>query len=360
MTHEMFAQIFSAFGLSHADSAVVPFGNGLINHTWLVTSHSNELILQKINQQIFTQPTAIAENINNIATFLSVANPNYLFVAPQKTLDQQEMFHLDSVGYFRMYPFVNNTHTIDVVTHPQQAYEAAKQFGRFTKMLNHFPVAQLKITLPHFHDLGLRYQQFENALKNGNAVRIEQSISSITFLQAHKNIVDTYIQICKDENCKKRVTHHDTKISNVLFDQNDNGICVIDLDTVMPGYFMSDVGDMLRTYLSPVSEEEKDCSLIEIREEYFKAIAAGYLGEMKDELTTTEKQHFVYAGKMMIYMQALRFLTDHLNNDVYYGAKYEGHNFLRAKNQITLLQKLIEKEDVLHKMLKKEILVDQL
>jgi thiamine kinase-like enzyme len=143
------------------------------------------------------------------------------------------------------------------------------------------------------------------------------------------------------------VTHHDTKISNVLFDDQDNGLCVIDLDTVMPGYFISDVGDMMRTYLSPVNEEEKDLSKIIIRNEYFKAITDGYLSEMSAELTEKEKEHFVYAGKFMIYMQALRFITDHLNNDHYYGAAYEGHNFVRANNQAVLLQKLSEKEDEL-------------
>jgi hypothetical protein len=112
----------------------------------------------------------------------------------------------------------------------------------------------------------------------------------------------------------------------------------------MPGYFISDVGDMIRTYLSPANEEEKDFSKIEIREEYFSAIWKGYMSEMNDELSTEEKNHFIYAGKFMIYMQAIRFLTDHLNNDIYYGAKYPGHNLVRAGNQAVLLQRLLEKE----------------
>ncbi|HYK56947.1 MAG TPA: aminoglycoside phosphotransferase family protein, partial [Flavisolibacter sp.] len=141
------------------------------------------------------------------------------------------------------------------------------------------------------------------------------------------------------------------KISNVLFDSEGKGICVIDLDTVMPGYFISDVGDMMRTYLSPVSEEETDFSKIIIREEFYKAIVQGYYSEMKEELTETEKQYFFYAGKFMIYMQALRFLTDHINDDVYYGAKYEGHNFARAHNQVILLQQLIRKQDRLHNII---------
>ena len=205
----------------------------------------------------------------------------------------------------------------------------------------------MKITLPAFHDLGLRYKQFLQALTDGNPERIKESQVLITWLLEQKNIVETYELIEKENKIKTRVTHHDTKCSNVLFDENNHGLCVIDLDTVMPGYFISDVGDIMRTYLSPASEEEKDFSKIEIRVDYFKAIAEGYLSEMKDELNETEIQYFVYAGKFLIYMQAIRFLADHLNNDIYYGAKYEGHNYIRAKNQSVLLQKYMEKEELL-------------
>jgi len=204
--------------------------------------------------------------------------------------------------------------------------------------LSGLDAAQLKITLVDFHNLPLRYQQFETASETGNAERIAQSKNLIARIKQNKRIIDEY-KICK-EKFKVRVAHHDTKISNVLFDENEKGLCVIDLDTVMPGYFISDVGDMMRTYLCPVSEEEKDFSKIIIRKEFYDAIVDGYLSEMGAELTDIEKQYFKYAGEFMIYMQAIRFLTDYLNNDIYYGAKYEGHNFVRAGNQITLLQRL--------------------
>ncbi len=232
-----------------------------------------------------------------------------------------------------------------------EAYEAAVHFGRFTKLLTGFDVSQLQITIPRFHDLGLRYQQFLHALKSGNQQRISQSEELIRILNDQADIVTEFKNIQSNPEFKLRVTHHDTKISNVLFDSEGKGICVIDLDTVMPGYFISDVGDMMRTYLSPVSEEETDFSKIIIREEFYKAIVQGYYSEMKEELTETEKQYFFYAGKFMIYMQALRFLTDHINDDVYYGAKYEGHNFARAHNQVVLLQQLIRKQDRLHNII---------
>jgi Ser/Thr protein kinase RdoA (MazF antagonist) len=241
-------------------------------------------------------------------------------------------------------PFAENSITCDVVQTSAQAYEAAKQFGRFTRLLSDFDAKQLKVTIPQFHDLELRYRQFGDALSNGDKERIREAKEIIVALQEQKKIVDEYKSVIHNPQFKLRVTHHDTKISNVLFDQNNRGLCVIDLDTVMPGYFISDVGDMMRTYLSPVSEEENDFDKILVRSEFYKAIVEGYSDEMKDELTKVEKNYFLFAGKFMIYMQALRFLTDYFNNDVYYGAKYEGHNLVRAKNQATLLQRLVETE----------------
>jgi Ser/Thr protein kinase RdoA (MazF antagonist) len=278
-----------------------------------------------------------------IAEYVNTHYPGYLFPAPLQSVDGKELVKTGP-GYFRVFPYVKYSHTIDVVEKPAQAYEAASQFAKFTKVLSGIDTSKLKVTLPDFHNLALRYSQFKNALKDGNKERIARSKEMIAFLHGQKNIVDEYENIKLNPEFKTRVTHHDTKISNVLFDTNDKGLCVIDLDTVMPGYFISDVGDMMRTYLSPVSEEEKDFSKIEIREDFYKAIVNGYMKEMDTELTETEKKYFIYAGKFMIYMQALRFLTDFINNDIYYGSKYESHNFMRAGNQITLLNRLLEFE----------------
>ena len=347
----MLQTILQAYGITGAETTIEAFGNGLINHTWTVTSGQEECILQRINHNIFKNPTAIAANISQIGNYLATHFPGYLFVKTIKTLEGGDMVFVKDEGYFRLFPFVKKSHTIDVVTSPEQAYEAAKQFGRFTKLLAAFPPEELQITLPDFHNLPLRYRQFETAINTGNKERVKQANELITFLRKQQAIVTTSESIPNNPAFKKRVTHHDTKISNVLFDNNDKGLCVIDLDTVMPGYFISDAGDMMRTYLSPVSEEEKDFDKIEIREDYFRAIAAGYLYEMKEELTSTEKEHFVYAGKFMIYMQALRFLTDYLNNDIYYGVKYEDQNLNRAKNQVVLLQKIIDKSGYLNSII---------
>jgi len=336
--------VLSAYGINVNECTINAFGSGLINDTWDVRNGSSHYILQRINHNIFKHPESIAANNRSIANYLAMHDAEYLFVSPLITVTGNEMVVNDE-GYYRLFPFVKGSHTIDVVGNIQQAYEAAKQFGAFTSKLAGFKAEDLQITLPDFHNLSLRYQQFDNAITNGNAARIANATSIIELLKKHQNIATEFEQIKNNPDFKIRVTHHDTKISNVLFAANDKGLCVIDLDTVMPGYFISDVGDMMRTYLSPVSEEETDLSKITVRIEFLHAIINGYSSQMNNILTEAEKNAFIYAGKFMIYMQALRFLTDHLNNDAYYGAKYQGQNFNRAVNQLVLLEKLIEAEN---------------
>ncbi len=347
----MLFEILAAYGLPAEESVIQPFGTGLINNTWKIThGGGKEYILQCINHHVFKQPAFIAENLNMLAAYLNKHFPEYLFIQPIPTLDRSGMVYNPKYGYFRLLPFVTDSYTYEVVPAETLAFEAARQFGKFTKLLAGFPADKLNITLPDFHNLSLRCRQFEQALSEGDPARIREAKKAIETIRQFQYIQDQFEDIKKHKGFKTRVTHHDTKISNVLFDKEGNGLCVIDLDTVMPGYFISDFGDMMRTYLSPVSEEEKDFSRIGIREDYFKAIVSGYLGEMINEMSEEELKHAVYAGKFMTYMQAIRFLTDHLNKDIYYGAKYEGHNMVRAGNQIALLQRLTEKEQVLNKL----------
>ncbi|MBS1744712.1 MAG: aminoglycoside phosphotransferase family protein [Bacteroidetes bacterium] len=345
----MLTEVLQAFDLNTTTS-IVSFGHGLINNTWKVEDGEDSFIVQKINTSIFKQPEFISDNIKAIADYLAEHNPEYFFCTPVSTINGKGIFQASDGSCYRVYPFINRSHTVNVPQNSEEACEAAAMFGRLTKMLRDFPVNTLKITLPDFHNLSLRYKDFINAIQNGNADRINKSSSEISFLKQQKHIVDEYEKMIASPDFKLRVTHHDTKINNVLLDDNGKGICVIDLDTLMPGYFISDVGDMMRTYISPANEEEKDFSKILMREEYFTAIAQGYLSEMIDELSDAEINFFVFSGKFMIYMQALRFLTDYINNDIYYGRKYEDHNFIRASNQIYLLKLLLDQEKNFQKL----------
>jgi aminoglycoside phosphotransferase (APT) family kinase protein len=226
---------------------------------------------------------------------------------------------------------------LDVLTTASQAKAAANQFGLFTASLIEFPIAQLKVTIPQFHDLALRYHQFEQALIHGDANRITQAKEAILFLQSHQAYVKQWLHFTGHQDAYLRVTHHDTKISNVLF-KNEAAICVIDLDTTMPGYFISDVGDMCRTYLCPVNETCQDLNQIKVFPERWIAIQEGYLESMGEFLTNFEKDHFAFSGQCMIYMQALRFLTDFLELDRYYRVERPDQNLDRTNNQIQLLK----------------------
>ncbi len=340
----MNSEVLLKYGLN-GNAAIHAFGHGLINNTWKVEDGEATFILQKINTAVFKHPENILENTEAVGDYLAVHFPAYFFCRPYKTISGDGLVYKKNEGCFRLFPFIKNSHTINVAENTGQAFEASRKFGELTKLLSGFPVQELKIILPDFHNISLRYTDFLTALKKGNKTRIQQSALLIAFLKSQQHIVAEYEALKTSGKLKLRVTHHDTKINNVLLDDAGKGICVIDLDTLMPGYFISDVGDMIRTYISPFGEEEKDFSKLEMREDYFTAVAEGYLGEMLTELNDTELRHFVFAGKFMIYMQALRFLSDYLNNDIYYGSKYEGHNFIRAGNQAHLLKLLIEKEE---------------
>lgn len=332
--------ILKHYGLPEECSAV-PLTSGLINSTWKVKDRDRHYILQKINVAVFKKPYELAANIRMIGDFLAEHAPDYLFVSTIQTVNGDDIVH-DGSGYFRMFPFIEGSHTVDVVKTADEAYEAAFQFGKFTQQLSGFDAKRLSITIPGFHDLSWRFHQFEDSLKSGNAQRIKDSQDLIDTVRRHTSIVERFEAIQKDAEIKIRVAHHDTKISNVLFDDHNKGLCVIDLDTVMPGYFFSDVGDMMRTYLSPASEEVKAFDEIQVRPDFYKAIVQGYLAAMGDELTEKEKQLMPYSGLFLTCMQALRFLTDHFNDDRYYGARYEGHNRIRAENQLTLLKRMVE------------------
>jgi Ser/Thr protein kinase RdoA (MazF antagonist) len=342
---DILKDILNQYGFKISDVSISAFGTGLINRTWLVTDEksSKQFILQRINHAVFKSPEAIAENISLIDAFIKKNYPDYLFEAPLKTIEGQDMVKAND-EYFRLYRFVEGSHTVDVVQDSKQAYEAAKQFGKFTANLTNFDVNLLKITLPDFHNLPLRFEQFKMSLKNGNPQRIKQCKKTIQKLLDYGYIAEEATKITK---MPIRVIHHDAKISNVLFDRENKGMCLIDFDTIMPGYYISDIGDMMRTYLSPICEEENDGTKHEIRMDFFEAIVSGYMSEMGNVLTSLEKSYFVYSGSFMIYMQALRFITDYLNNDVYYGAKYETHNLVRGENQLALLQRYADKEKIM-------------
>ena len=328
----MMQSILEQYGWENATA--IPLSQGLINQTFDVhTAHGN-FILQSINTQVFKDPFAIDHNIKAIGQYYNTNRQDQLFTHLVPNLRGETLIACEGKQY-RAFKKIEGI-ALDVLTTAAEAKEAAQQFGQFTASLTEFPIGELKVTIPQFHDLALRYHQFEQALIHGDSKRIDTAKDAILFLKSHQSYVKKWIHFTTNKEAHLRVTHHDTKISNVLF-KDENAICVIDLDTTMPGYFISDVGDMCRTYLCPVNEACQDLNQIKVIPERWTAIQNGYSEAMGEFLTSFEKDHFAFSGQSIIYMQALRFLTDYLQLDKYYKVERPSQNLDRTLNQNQLL-----------------------
>ncbi|HUX84178.1 MAG TPA: aminoglycoside phosphotransferase family protein [Chitinophagaceae bacterium] len=341
--------ILKAFGLREEDFRLQRFESGHINNTVRLRNiHGDrDYVLQRINTRVFTDPWTIVRNQRMAATFLKEHFPKYLFLAAIPTQDGSDLYETRD-EFWRLVPFIPHSIALDQADSPKQAFEAATQFGRLTRLLSGIDLYDFSPTIPNFHNLTLRYSAFQDAIRNAREERREYAEELTESFLRYSFIAVQFEQLKTDREFRDRLVHHDTKINNVLLDEKSfEGICVIDLDTLMPGKIISDLGDMVRTYTSPVSEEEQDYSRIVIREPYYEALMKGYLSELGEDLTPTEKNLLFYAGQFMVYMQGIRFLTDFLNSDIYYPIRYPEHNFVRAKNQLTLLEQLNQKEKAL-------------
>jgi Ser/Thr protein kinase RdoA (MazF antagonist) len=229
------------------------------------------------------------------------------------------------------------------VSNEEEAYKAAEGFAQLTRYLDKIEVDRFKETIPRFHDLSLRYLQFQEALTKTSLDRKQKADRLIGVCHQQYHLVETYENLIKGGSLRRRIVHNDTKINNILFDSHSKEVvCVIDLDTLMPGYFIYDFGDMVRTFVSPVSEEESDYSKIVFRTEIYNALLKGYLSQLNDVLSKEEKNAIPFAGKMMTFIMGLRFLADYLNGDTYYHTTYPGQNLIRAGNQLEFLKRLEE------------------
>jgi Ser/Thr protein kinase RdoA (MazF antagonist) len=328
----MMQSIFDQYGWENVNA--IPLSQGLINQTFELHTVQGNFILQNINTQVFKDPNAIDYNIKAIGNYYTKYRKEQLFTHLVPTLRGETLIEWEGKHY-RAFKKIEGI-ALDVLSTSAQAKEAANQFGKFTASLAEFPINDLNVTIPQFHDLALRYHQFEHALIHGDAKRIGSAKDAIQFLKSYQSYVKKWNHFTTHKEAHLRVTHHDTKISNVLF-KDEEAICVIDLDTTMPGYFISDVGDMCRTYLCPVNEACQDLNQIKVIPERWTAIQNGYLEGMGEFLTNFEKDHFAFSGQCIIYMQALRFLTDYLELDKYYRVERPSQNLDRTLNQNQLL-----------------------
>ena len=335
----------AAFGFTR-NLVIQPVGNGLINSTFRVEGAGRApILLQQLNTTIFRQPRDVQHNYEVLSQFLTARN--YYIPALQKTTDKDLLWQNNSNDVWRAFEFIPDSYSPDLVSSKEEAQTVARCFGRFAAMLKDFPAAELKVILPRFHDLEWRYQQFEEALKETKLYLTEELYQIINALKQRVSLVPLFLRLQDTANYPLRVMHHDCKISNILFHQQTKTvICPVDLDTVQPGKFFSDLGDMIRTMCCTEDENSTEWNEISIQEEYYHEVISAYGSETGAFFTPAEKEHLHLAGLLLIYMQALRFLTDHLNGNVYYKVQYEAQNLDRAKNQLLLLQSL---ERLLHK-----------
>ncbi len=312
---------------------------GLINKTYKISFSTDEYyVLQELNTTIFKNPSAVMANIQLVANHLKNNYYPLKNLEPVKTQNGR-MLIKDRIGnYWRAFPFIESTLVFDKVSTQKQAFEAAKAFGLFIKHLDSIDPQNVKITIPDFHNLELRTKQFLKAIKDDPFNRKKTAEDEIKKLLKYRRLLD-----CDYKNLQLRIIHNDAKIRNVLFDEHSlNAVCVIDLDTVMPGYVISDFGDMIRTMCCTASEEEKDLSKVKIDKDLFGAVAEGFLIVTHSFLTNEEKEKLVAGGVNIIFEQAIRFLTDYLKGDEYYSVQNKGQNLNRARNQLKLFESLLE------------------
>jgi Ser/Thr protein kinase RdoA (MazF antagonist) len=333
-----------------------PYGSGHINDTYRVTMQNEgtetPFILQRINTGIFKNPVALMENIQRVTTHLASraadqpdSGRRVLRLIPAR---DGQAWHVDSNGgFWRAYSFVGRARSYDSVERPEQAVQAAKAFGQFQKLLADMPSPRLHDTIPDFHHTPKRFAALERAIEADVANRAALAAPEIEFALSRKSIVSVLI----DAGLPERVTHNDTKFNNVLLDdETGEGICVIDLDTVMPGLAAYDFGDMVRTTTSPTQEDERDLSKVTMQFSMFEALVRGYLASAGEFLTKAEKQFLAFSGKLITFEIGIRFLTDFLSGDAYFKVHREGHNLDRCRTQFKLVESIEQQEERMNRL----------
>ena len=333
--------VLSSFALSGAPVSSEPYGSGHINGTQLVVCENGaRYILQHINTNVFREPEALMRNIELVTAHLraKVEDPRgVLRLVP--ALDGST-FAIEQGQYWRVYELVENSVCYQSADNAL-FYESAVAFGRFQNQLSDFPAEQLVETIPHFHDTPARYAAFHRAVAENTAGRREHVQPEIDFVLAREAFSYTLVDQQASGELPLRVTHNDTKINNVLFDAVTNkALCVIDLDTVMPGLSVNDFGDAIRFGASTAAEDERDLSRVHFDLGLYETYVKGYLSTCGESLTKTEKAMLPTGAKMMTLECGMRFLADHLAGDVYFHVSREGQNLDRARTQFRLVEEM--------------------
>jgi hypothetical protein len=350
--------VAEAFQIPGEYAGATPYGNGHIQDSYCVRFYErgteNRYLMQRINRGIFGHPAKLMENIVRVTSHLAAQlkdhpdrNRRVLTLIRTKN---DGLWHTDDEGDdWRAFSFIERTVTHESIHSPAVAYEAARAFGKFQKDLVNLPAPRLGETIVDFHHTPKRFEAMEKAIGLDACQRADSAAREIKFALARKSIVGELL----DARLPERVTHNDTKLNNVLFDkQTGEAICVIDLDTVMPGLAPCDFGDMVRTATCEAREDERDLLKVAVQFGMFEALVRGYLFSAREFLTEAEKEQLVFAGKLITFEQGIRFLTDYLNGDSYYKVQHAGHNLDRCRTQFKLVESIESQEEAMTRLVR--------
>lgn len=339
--------------------------SGHINSTYRATyqlpdGSRQRYILQRINAHVFKDPHAVMRNIERVTRHI-----NRKVLRVKKDLGGQTLnlyparngdfwAQAEGGGLWRCYNFIEGCLTYDVVENTRQAYQAARAFASFQDLVSDLDASTISETIPDFHDTRKRYQRLLAVAEKDPLGRLENVRAEYDFIIARESIVGRLLDLRDAGQIPLRITHNDTKINNVMIDaESDEAVCVIDLDTVMPGLSLYDFGDLVRSATSPAAEDETDLSKVQMRMSMFEALTEGFLDGAGAFLNDTEIDHLVLSAKLMTLEVGIRFLTDHLEGDVYFKIHHPGHNLERCRTQLTLVERMEEQEDAMEKFVAK-------
>ena len=335
---------------------IMPLGKGHINDSYKVVANENEYVLQRINHHIFQNAPELQNNIFRVTRHIrekleekGVAEIDRRVLSLVPALDGA-LYYKDSSGdYWRLMDYIKESKSYDEIN-PELAYRAGMAFGEFQKMLADLPGDPLFETIPNFHNIESRLETFRQSVRADKAGRLNEVADLVNEIEERAGAMCKPERMHREGRLPKRTNHCDTKVNNILFDHNDQVLCVVDLDTVMPGYVLSDFGDFIRTGANTGAEDDKELDNISVDLAIFEGYTKGYLENAASFLTDIEIEHLAFGAKLLTYMQMVRFFTDYIDGDTYYKIAYPDHNLVRTKAQFKLLKSLEENFDEMQRI----------
>ncbi len=356
---EQITNAIKNFDLCGNPRGCIPYGNGHINDTFLVVCDGengiqHKYVLQSVNNNVFKKPEQVMENIEKVTEYLRkiVANPREVLTLA-RTLNDSTYYKDKDGRCWRLYDYVTDSVCLEPPVEPEDFYQCAVAFGKFQRYLTDFPAETLYETIPDFHNTPKRYENFLKAVEEDKCGRASGVKEEIEFIKARKEFYSVLLDSYKEGKLPLRVSHNDTKSNNVMLDEKTHeALCVIDLDTIMPGFSVTDFGDAIRFGASTATEDEKDLSKVSMDIEMFRIYTKGFLEGTGGELPDAEVMLLPEGAKMMTIECGMRFLTDYLEGDTYFKTAYSDHNLDRCRTQLKLVADMEAKWDEMKAIVK--------